>query len=43
MGMGMGGALKCIVRLKKVLCDHILGEFTLYGHNQANFPNLSKI
>ena len=28
--MAMGGALKCIVRCKS-LCDHVLGEFTLYG------------
>ena len=27
MGMVMEGALKCIVRL----CDHVLGEFKLYG------------
>ena len=27
----MGGALKCRVKVKRVLCDHVLGEFTLYG------------
>ena len=28
--MAMGGALKCIVS-KRVLCDHVLREFTLNG------------
>ena len=28
--MVMGGALKCILD-ERVLCDHVLGEFTLYG------------
>ena len=31
MCMAMGGALKCIV--KRVLCDHVLREFTLYKQN----------